>query len=202
MPRQISLALIALSAFNPLLSGAIRAAVPCSADSTAIAIPEPPLATGTQVIIPNDWMKTKNGFSAQFWVTDRERFFLNWVHSDTRNLIPVFSTKRGVRLLIAIFAVGMGDRAVTNADGKVKHSSDVTYDFNVKKPDNSDAAEGKDVTGWMGKSQPHLVQLLYGRPSLFFEATDPSGEYTITVAVHDNVRKVDVTLIRKLVLMD
>ena len=201
MTRQFTPAFIALFLY---LSPVPRAggSEPVSQAPAAIAFPEPPLAEANQVIIPNDWLKTTDGFGAQFWVTDREGFFLTWVNSDTRNFVPVISTKRGVRLLIAIFAAGMGDRATANSDGKIKHSSDVTYDFNVKKPDGSDAGEGKNITGWRGKSQPHLIQLLYGRPSLYFEATDPAGEYTVTVTVHDNVRKVDLTLTRKLLLVD
>ena len=37
---------------------------------------------------------------------------------------------------------------------------------------------------------------------LNFEVIDPTGQYTIVVMLHDNVRKTDMKLVRKLELVE
>ena len=163
------------------------------------------LTRPNQVIVQNEHMTMKEGFGAHFWLTDSDRFYLNWVHADTRNLTPVVVTHRNVPLFIAVFIVDPGIKKVILFDGKEKLTSDVTYDFQILKPDGSQYPNGagRNITGWTKRPPPpHLVQLLYGRATITFELIDPIGEYTVNIVVHDNVRKVDIPLQRKVQLVE
>jgi len=155
------------------------------------------------VLVQNDHLKTKNGFGAQFWITDSQRFFFNWVKADARNLVPVAATRRGVDLFLAIFMADPGEKRVVRLDGTIQRTTDVSYDYQVLKPDGSVYAQNKGIVGWLGRSpSPHMCQLLNGRATLTFEVIDPPGEYTVNVKVHDNIKHVDIALQRRVVLQD
>jgi len=159
-----------------------------------------------QVIVENKHMTVREGFGAQFWITDSDRFFLNWVRSDTKNLTPISFIRRNVPLFIAIFIVDPGVKKTVIAEGKPKLSSDVTYDFEILRPDGTPypGGGGLNITGWRGRPPAeHLVTLLYdNHVTLNFDLVDPVGEYTIRVLVHDNVKNVTVPLTRTVMLHD
>ena len=178
-----------------LLSGATHIAI---ADATTLTRPD-------QVINQNKEMTVKDGFGAQFWMTDNDRFYNNWLSADTRNFTPVLVTRRNIPLYLAVFAVDPGVKKVQRPDGSFKLSSDVTYDFQIFQPDGTPypGGAGRNITGISGRPPAsHMVALLFGRASLTFDLIDPVGEYTVKVVVNDNVRKVSIPLTRKIVLQD
>ena len=148
-------------------------------------------------------MVTKDGFSAQFWITDSEEFFLNWVHEDVRNLNSVASTKRGRSLYIALFIADPG-KVNRRVKGKgLVPTSDVTYDFLVLRPDGTVYGSGKQLVAWSGAApSPHLVHLANGKVMIMLDEIDPPGEYTVNVLVTDNVNKTAIQLQRKFSLED
>ena len=163
------------------------------------------LAGKQQVLVENRHMTIKDGFGAQFWLTDSDRFFLNWVKTDTRNLTPLLAVRRGIPINLAIFIVDPGVKKTLRPDGTIKLQSDITYDFMVFRPDGSayPAAGGRDITGLTGRpSSQHMVTLLYGKPSWTFDQIDDPGEYTVQVVVHDKIRDVHIPLKRKLWLQE
>ena len=156
-----------------------------------------------EVLVQNDQLKVRDGFGAQFWVTDSQRFFYNWVKADARNLVPVAVTRRDIDLFLAIFIADPGEKRMVRPDGTVKRTSDVSYDFQVLKPDGSLYVQSKSVVGWIGRAPaPHMCQLLSGRSTVTFEVIDPPGEYTVNIKVHDNIKHVEIALQRKIVLQD
>jgi hypothetical protein len=165
------------------------------------------------VLIENDELKIRNGFGAQFWVTDSEIFFLNWLRTDIRNLAPVTRTRRNIPLYIAVFVLNPGSHRIKGAK-----RCDVTYDYEVLRPDGGCLDAGKSYIAWASKPPPPaIIELALGNtpaeqtgdkrmmlpyPRVIFGVIDPPGEYIVNVLVHDNVKKVDIALQRKLLLQE
>lgn len=149
-------------------------------------------------------METKGGVSAQFWLTSDEQIFSAWTKSGSiRNLKPITEVKRNTPVFLALFLANPGVRRRVLATGKVKSTSDVSFDLFLITPAGSLCLADKQRTAWKGTAPaPQLVYLAKDRGFLGFEAIDPLGEYTVIVIVHDNVQKVDIKLTRKLVLVD
>ncbi|MCX6968511.1 MAG: hypothetical protein NTZ46_12195 [Verrucomicrobia bacterium] len=81
--------------------------------------------------------------------------------------------------------------------------SDVTFDVYIISPNGNLALADKQRVGWRGTPpSPGLIYLAKDRGMFNFEAIDPLGEYTIALVVHDNIRKADLKLTRKLDLVD
>ena len=150
-------------------------------------------------------LETKNGFSAQFWVTTDEQVFLTWAkNSSIRNLKPTIEVKRNTPIYLALFLANPGVKSVTSPiNGKVSNLSDVTFDLYIVSPDGTLSVASKQRGAWKGAPpSPGLVTLAKDRGVLNFEAIDPLGEYTIVLVVRDNVRKVDMKLTRKFQLVE
>lgn len=149
-------------------------------------------------------LDTKGGVSAQFWVTIDDQIFNSWAsESAIRTLKPVLKVKRNVPVYLALFLANPGIRTVMRTTGKPRLYSDVTFDTYLASPTGVLSLLSKQRVGWKGAPpSPGLVHLAKERGLLSFAAIDPIGEYTILVIVHDNVRKVDMRLARKLDLVD
>ncbi len=164
-----------------------------------------PIAKPDEVMLNNSQMKVKNGFGAQFWITDNEAFYLNWMKEDVRNLNSVVLTKRNQPLFLVLFVSNPGELVQPPAKlgGASSRTCDVTYDFDVLKPDGKSYGSGKGISGLKGEAPaPGLVHLVNGRITINFEAIDPPGIYTIGINVHDNVKMVSIELERKIMLQE
>ena len=149
-----------------------------------------------------DVLETKDGFSAQFWMTSEDQIFSTWTTAGAiRNLKPTISVKRHVPVYLALFLANPGVKEGPSA--AVGPTSNVTCDLYVVNPNGALCLADRQRSAWRGASpSPGLVVLAKDRGILSFEAIDPLGDYTIVVVVHDNIRKVDIKLMRKLRLTD
>lgn len=150
-------------------------------------------------------METKDGFSAQFWMTTDEQIFSTWARSGAiRNLKPIIQLKRNTPVFLALFMANPGIRSIMAvAGGKPLRSSDVTFDLYIISPNGTLSLANKQRAGWKGEPPaPGLIYLAKDRGVLNFEPIDPLGEYTVVVILHDNVRKMDMKLVRKLELVE
>lgn len=149
-------------------------------------------------------LETKDGFSAQFWMTTDEEIFSTWARSGAiRGLKPAAQVKRNTPVYLALFLANPGVRSVAVTRDQTHLSSDVTFDLYIISPTGVLSLANKQRAGWKGTPPtPGLVTLAKDRGVLSFEAIDPLGEYTVVVILHDNVRKIDMKLMRKLVLAE
>jgi len=149
-------------------------------------------------------LETKNGLSAQFWMTTDEEIFSTFSRSGAiRGMKPVIQVKRSTPVFLAIFLANPGVRSVTIGTDQTLLSSDVTFDLYLVSPAGVLSLANKQRSAWKGTPPtPGLVTLAKDRGVLNFEAIDASGEYTVVVILHDNVRKIDMKLARKLELID
>ena len=150
-------------------------------------------------------LETKNGFSAQFWMTTDEQIFLTWAKSGSiRNLKPVIQVKRNTPIFLALFIANPGVKSmVSPITGKISTSSDVTFDLYIISPNGSLSLASKQRSAWKGNPpSPGLVYLAKDRGVLNFEAIDPLGEYTVVLVLRDNARKVEMKLSRKVELTE
>lgn len=161
------------------------------------------------VMTEDTQLKMRDGFGAQFWVTDSDAFYLNWLRTDTHNLEPVTLTRRGVPLYLAIFLLDPGVQRTRRG-----LRNDVTFDYQVLGPDGGSLDAGRNFLAWASHPLPvHLVQLagapaehhgdrlMRSYPQIMF-GDNPPGEYIVNVLVHDNIKKVEISLQRKIVLQE
>lgn len=149
-------------------------------------------------------METKEGLSAQFWMTTDEQIFTTWARSGAiRNLKPTIQVKRNTPVFLALFLANPGIRTIMLPGNKPRSTSDVTFDLYVISPNGTLSLANKQRSAWKGEPpSPGLINLAKERGVLSFEAIDPLGEYSIVVILHDNIRKLDMKLGRKLDLVD
>ncbi len=149
-------------------------------------------------------LETKDGFSAQFWMTTDEEIFATWARSGAiRGLKPTIQVKRNIPVYLALFLANPGVRSVSVGGDQPRLSSDVTFDLYIISPAGVLSLANKQRSAWKGTPPTSgLVNLALDRGVLGFEAIDPVGEYTIVVVLHDNVRKIDMKLSRKLDLVE
>ena len=150
-------------------------------------------------------METRNGFSAQFWLTTDEQIFLNWSKTGAiRNLKPALQVKRNIPVYLPLFMANPGVKStVSLSTGKVVSNSDVTFDVYLLSPGGVLSLANKGRVAWKGTPPPAgLATLVTDRGALNFEAIDPLGEYTIVLVIRDNVRKVELKLSRKLEVVE
>jgi len=149
-------------------------------------------------------METSDGFSAQFWITTDEQVFVSWSQNTAiRELKPITEVKRNTPVYLALFMANPGVRRKSMSATSGRKISDVTFDLFIINPNGTLTLSNKQKVGWRGlPPAPQLVYLAQDRGTLNFETIDPLGEYTIVLIVHDNVRKVDMRLIRTLKLVD
>lgn len=149
-------------------------------------------------------LETKEGFSAQFWLTTDEEIFSAFSRSGAiRGMKPTIEVKRSTPVFVALFLANPGVRSVVIGNDQALLSSDITFDVYSISPGGILSLASKQRSAWKGAPPtPGLVTLAKDRSALSFEAIDASGEYTIVVILHDNVRKIDMKLSRKLTLVD
>ena len=149
-------------------------------------------------------LQTQDGFSAQFWLTTDEQIFSTWTKPGAiRDLKPATQVKRNTPIYLALFIASPGMRNASKSTTKVNLVSDVTFDLYIISPNGSVSLAYKQRSGWKGNSpSPGLVYLAKDRGTLSFEAIDPLGEYSVMLILHDNVRKTDLKLTRKLELVE
>jgi len=150
-------------------------------------------------------METKDGFSAQFWMTPDEQVFYAWAKSGSiRNLKTTLQVKRNTPVFLALFLANPGIKSViAPLSGQINTSSDVTFDLYIISPNGTLSLASKQRVAWKGTPPaPGLVFMSRDIGTLNFEAIDPLGEYTIVIVIRDNVRKMDMKLSRKLVVVD
>jgi len=148
-------------------------------------------------------LESKNGFSAQFWMTTDEQIFSTWAKPGAiRGLKPITAVRRNTPVFLALFIANPGGRSVGKSTNP-RFASDVSFDLYVISPNGTLSLAFQQRTAWKGTSpSPGLVYLARDRGTLNFEAIDALGEYNVVVILHDNVRKMDLKLTRKLELTD
>jgi len=158
----------------------------------------------TDTIGPVNSLETVDGFSAQFWMTTDEQIFTTWARTGAiRGLKPTIQVKRNTPIYLALFMANPGVKNVATMSGKPNFISDVTFDLYIINPAGSLSLANRQREGWRGiPPSPGLVYLAKDRGVLNFEVIDPLGQYTVVVVIHDNVRKVDMKLTRKLELVE
>lgn len=140
------------------------------------------------------WLTMKNGFGAEFFMTD-EVPSQRWLPEEVRRTKHLLVAKRYKPVRTALFIVNPATRHILKPDGKDAVVADVTYDVSITKPDGSSYFNSKDVLGWTGEPPPsHLIQLVQSSATIAFETIDPAGEYTVAIVVHDKIRKTDIAL--------
>ena len=147
----------------------------------------------------------KDGFSARFSLIDDEQFFLTWMPGSSACLPNVTKAKRNRPVYVSIFFADPAVRSIRSLVNPKKSTitTDITFDFEVRKADGSYYGGGKALQGWSGRPPSfHMVQLARTHAEIKFEAIDPVGMYTIDVIVRDNIRKVAIALERKILLED
>lgn len=147
-------------------------------------------------------LEMKDGFGAEFWLVDKENTMPTWLPDDLRNTSPVFVTKRGRELRLVVFLFNPG-RAEFSASTVKTLYSDVTYDVMVHRPDMVKYVGAMGVAAWSGPSpSPYFIERARLVVKLSFKPSEPLGDYTIMVAVHDNVRKLTIPLLHTIKVRD
>ncbi|MEI7958674.1 MAG: hypothetical protein WCI40_06165, partial [Verrucomicrobiota bacterium] len=149
-------------------------------------------------------LETVDGFSAQFWMTTDDQIFSTWAKTSAiRNLKPTIQVKRNTPIYLALFMANPGVRILSSLGGKSNTTSDVSFDLYIINPSGTLSLANKQRIGWRGvPPSPGLVYLAKDRGVLNFEVIDSLGQYSIVVVIHDNIRRVDMKLTRKLELVD
>jgi hypothetical protein len=132
--------------------------------------------------------QTKNGFAAQLWITERFDTLRDWGKTEHAVLDATTKVKRNVPVTTAIIFTNPG----LDASGL----ANVTCDIKVLKPDGSIYADGKNLPGLIGKPAPgsDRMELADAQMKLRIEPKDPPGTYTVHVVVHDNIKKIRLSL--------
>ena len=141
---------------------------------------------GKAVTGPN--IASKQGFSAQLWLTEREEFFREFAQGGNIKFDGTTDVHRNIPAFVAIFITGPG----IDPNG----AANVTADVTVRKPDGSIYFEGKDAPCWSGKYPyaPDSTQVADAKLKLRIEPKDPAGKYSVDAVIHDRIRKVDLLL--------
>ncbi len=138
-------------------------------------------------IADTDNVKAKDGFGAQLFLTESEKFFDDWNKPET----PIISRVQKVRRNVPIYTV------IVFADPGVDSAKRAKVNCHaiVRKPDGS--VYGKlDLVVWNGDYvvPPRNLQLAKDRIGIRIEPTDPAGMYTVEATVRDEIKKVELPL--------
>jgi hypothetical protein len=119
-------------------------------------------------------MKAKNGFGAQLWLIDDERFFDEWNKPTPGvKITPVNHATRGKPLSAVIIFAG----PAVGSNGLC----DVTGDIIVRRPDGEKYGDITAANLWQKLPPPKAGELQLGVESLGMkiEKKDPEGKYTV-----------------------
>jgi hypothetical protein len=141
--------------------------------------------------VPDDeHRKAKNGFGAMVLLTEDEGFFERWNTPDPPHLDRLTKATRGVPVHVVVIFAGPG----RNENGK----ANVTYDAKVLSPDGSTYCEFNNLEALKGAGAPdQFLQIPPQSVAIRIEPEDPAGTYHVVIAIHDNVRKVELKLTEK-----
>ncbi len=141
---------------------------------------------GMPVTGPN--IGSARGFTAQLWMTEHEEFFHQFAQGGPVKFDGTTHVRRDVPVFLTFFITGPG----LDDSG----AADVTADIIVRKPDGTVYFEGKDAPCWSGKYPyaPDSTQVADAKVKLRIEPRDPAGKYSVEAAVHDKIKKVDLSL--------
>ena len=133
-------------------------------------------------IVESAVMKAKNGFGAQIWLIDDERFFDEW--NKPMPGVEVKPVKRATRGK-PIFAVILFAGSAGGSNGLCN----VTGDIVVRRPDGKKYGDITDANFWQKLPPPETCQLQLGVQYLGIriETKDPSGKYTVKATVVDKI---------------
>ena len=165
-------------------------------DNQAFSRPEEKTATSANF----KEMKTKDGFTAQFWLIRDDALASRWFQVNVRKMNIISATRKQNPVLLALFFVNPAHReGFVQSGGRVTKMqiSDVTFDLTVIRPD---GVEDKHfgVPALHGETPPpYLLKIAQAKVQITFDV-EPIGLYKMKVVVHDNVRKVDIPLEREL----
>ncbi len=140
-------------------------------------------------------MKTKNGFGAQLWLIDDQRFFEEWNKPTPGvEIKPVNRAARGKPLSAVIIFTG----ATAGTNGLC----DVTGSITVRKPDGDKYGDITGANFWRELPPPKAGELQLGVQSLgmIIEDQDPAGTYTVDATVVDNIAGTALTLTTEFVV--
>jgi hypothetical protein len=143
---------------------------------------------------PNvEWRQSTDGFGVLLGITDNPaQFEENW--SKPGRVVPVSMAseiERDKPALLFVIFTGCPENAEGNCD--------VMADLQLLKPDGSIYGELKGTDFWAGKPAPGTGKIERARTGIGFkiEQSDPSGEYTVRVQIHDRVQGIAFDLKRR-----
>ena len=141
----------------------------------------------------SDNIKSRNGFGAQLWVINDEKFFEDWTKPETPHLPITKRAHRNKVVFVIILFINPG------VDEDVQ--ADVVMDVKITGPDGSIYGDFKDVEVWQGsdKVPANHIQLAAGHLGLKIEDTDQLGQYTIEAVVKDRIKNVSLPLRTELI---
>ena len=131
--------------------------------------------------LSTEWSKSKRGFAAALLLTaEPEDVLRDW--NAPGGEVPVRTTEvvpRGVPIVAFVFFAGC--RADRNG------LCDASIDFTILKPDGSEYNRFMDRDLWKQKPAPPdgMLRLSAEYVGVVIEPSDPLGEYTFNVTVHD-----------------
>ncbi|MEN8210700.1 MAG: hypothetical protein ABFR31_03210 [Thermodesulfobacteriota bacterium] len=88
----------------------------------------------------------------------------------------------------------------SNYGTKSENEVDITYDFEIIKPDGTVDESGKDVSGFKGPAPGPFLLPSLGMLIVSFDPEDPYGEYSINITAFDHIKKQKVKKSQKITL--
>lgn len=133
-------------------------------------------------------MRVKDGFGAQFILTESTKVFDDWNKPKTPHVITLKNNEahRGVPFFTVLLFSNPGIDATGNAN--------VTGKITIRKPDGKIYGT-EDLAVWKGKYQATRdLQLSREKLGIRIAPEDPSGTYAVEADVKDNVKNVELLL--------
>lgn len=133
-------------------------------------------------------MRVKDGFGAQFILTESTKVFADWNKPKTPHVITLKNSaaRRGIPFFTVLLFFNPGIDSYGNAD--------VTCKITIREPDGKIYGT-EDLIVWRGKYQPtHNLQLSREKLGIRIAPEDPSGTYTVEADVKDNVKNLELPL--------
>ena len=141
-----------------------------------------------------DNIKSKGNFGAQLWVINDGDFFQNWRKPEIPNIVPTSIVLRGQAAYTPIIFYGPArdDKGLSN----------VSYDITVRRPDNSVYSQSPGLVGFqnLGPADEKLILLGRNYVTLTLVPGDPNGLWSVEAVVHDNISRVDLSLVQHFVV--
>ena len=148
------------------------------------------LSDGKQ--LSTSFSKANKGFGAQLHLINDESFFKNWEKPNPPAIKDIDKIQRGQKMWAIILFSGLGYDE--------KGAYDLTYDFYLIDPVGKERLLFKDVIGAKGEKGTPDNKIHLGASPLYltFDQENVLGTYSIRVVVRDNVKKLNLDLLRKI----